>query len=176
MSTAEYGSLTAITHDDAGLIDVTTNINTPVPPGAKGWKIEFSQPSWQGEKVLSEARTFNGAILFPTFTPSGNTVTRTCTAQSGTNALYIVNAADGRPTLNRDGDAGLEAEDRAGRLDQHGIAPSAAIFFPTPDPGCTGSACTPPPVCLVGVEQCGISFSSDPVKTFWSSGDTDIAN
>jgi type IV pilus assembly protein PilY1 len=173
MNATEYSSLVPITHTDSGLIDVTTNIDAAIPTGAKGWKIELSQPSWSGEKVLAEARTFNGAILFPTFAPVGNTATQTCTAQSGTNALYIVNAANGRPVLNRDGDATLEAEDRSGRLDQHGIAPPVAVFFPTPDPGCTGEACTPPPVCLVGVEHCGISFSNDPVKTFWTNQDTD---
>lgn len=173
MSAADWTAYTPITHTDTGLVNVTADANATIPVGSKGWKIELSQPSWSGEKVLSEARTFNGAILFPTFTPSGNTTTTSCTAQSGTNALYVVRTDNGGPVLNRDGDATPEVEDRSGRLDQHGIAPSAAIFFPTPDPGCVGAACKPPPVCLVGVEQCGISFTNDPVKTFWSNQDTD---
>jgi type IV pilus assembly protein PilY1 len=172
---SDYSTVTPILHTSTNLIDVTTNINPTIPSSAAGWKIELSQPSWGGEKVLAEARTFNGAILFPTYKPIGNTVVNTCSASAGTNYLYIVSALDGRPTLNRDNDATLEVEDRVGRLDQSGIAPPAAVFFPTPDPGCVGEACTPPPVCLVGVEQCGISFTNNPVKTFWNNQDTDVA-
>lgn len=174
MSSTDWASHTPITHVDTALIDVTTNLNPTMPVGARGWKIHLNSPSWGGEKVLSEARTFNGSILFPTFKPTGNMTTAACTAQSGTNALYIVSASDGRPAIDRDADGTFEGEDRTGRLDQHGIAPSAAIFFPTPDPGCTGAACNPPPVCLIGVEQCGVSFNNIPVKTFWASQDTDV--
>jgi len=60
-------------------------------------------------------------------------------------------------------------------MDQHGIAPEAVILFPSPDDpsSCTGQACSPPPVCLVGVESCGVSFTNDPVKTFWYQRDID---
>ena len=75
--------------------------------------------------------------------------------------------------LNRDGDATLDAEERGGELGPAGIAPWAA-GHPHPDPGCVGEACSPPPVCLVGVEQCGISFTNDPVKTFWNREDVDV--
>jgi hypothetical protein len=156
------------------LVDVTTNIDAPIPNGARGWRIDLNSPTWGGEKVLSEATTFGGAIIFPTYKPSGNTTTTTCTAQAGTNALYIVNAADGRPVLNRDNDTTMEPEDRAGRLNQGGIAPPAVIFFPTPDENCTGAACKPAPVCLVGVEHCGQSFDNKPKRTFWSTRDTDL--
>lgn len=173
MTSADWTAHTVITNNDANLIDVTTNASPTIPSTAKGWKIQLNSPSWGGEKVLSEALTFNGSILLPTFKPSGNTTVNTCTAQSGSNAIYVLNVQDGSPTIDRDGDGTFEVEDRSGRLDQHGIAPSAAVFFPTPDPNCTGAACNPPPVCLVGVEECGVSFSVNPVKTFWTREDTD---
>lgn len=173
MSDADWTAYTPITHTDSNLIDVTTNANAVIPATARGWKIELSQPSWQGEKVLSEARTFNNSILFPTFSPVGNTQTTSCTAQTGTNTLYVVRIDNGGPVLNRDGNATPDVVDRSIPLKQHGIAPSAAVFFPTPDPDCEGAACKPAPVCLVGVEHCGISFTNDPVKTFWNNRDAD---
>jgi hypothetical protein len=49
------------------------------------------------------------------------------------------------------------------------------IIFPSPDDptNCQGAACSPPPVCLVGLENCGVKFADAPVKTFWSQKDVD---
>lgn len=172
MTATQWSTHDVINAED--LVDVTTNATPVMPVNARGWKIDLNAPSWGGEKVLSEARTFAGSIIFPTYKPSGNSVTTSCTAQAGTNALYVVNVLDGSPPLNRDGDATPEPEDRAGSLDQSGIAPPAAIFFPTPEENCTGAECKPPPACLVGVENCGLHFSNAPKKTFWSNQDTDV--
>lgn len=165
LTQTEYNSLVAIVDNEAAatpdLVNVTTDFNPTIPVTAKGWKINFSN----GEKVLSDSTTFNGSILFSTFTPT-RTSAGSCSARAGTNKFYAVSATDGMP-VRRDADADIDADDRARELEQGGIAPSAVILFPTPDDNCTGAACSPPPVCLVGPESCGISFTNAPVKTFW---------
>jgi hypothetical protein len=74
--------------------------------------------------------------------------------------------------LNRDGSAdadgnvskiGDEIEDRWDDLSQGGIAPEPVILFPE----------TSVPTCIVGVESCGVSFSNDPVRTFWYQRNTE---
>ena len=169
---ADYDTLTPILDNTVDLIDITDTNNATVPTTAKGWKIELRRPSWRGEKVLAEALTFNGAIMFTTFTPAAGSVGQ-CTARSGSGRLYIVSAENGRPFADRDGDGDFEAEERHNPLGPGIIPPQPIILFPTPDPDCEGAACNPPPVCLVGVEQCGVSFSNEPVRTFWSNQDAD---
>lgn len=172
MTAAEYSSMVAITDTDPGLVDVTTSASPTIPAGSKGWKIELrSGSTWAGEKVLSAARTFDGAIIFSTYAPVGNTTPQTCGASAGTNTAYAVRSSDGGAAYDRDGDGVFETSDRQQQLDQQGIAPSAVVLFPTPDPTCTGSACQPPPVCLIGVEDCGVDFSNTPKRTFWSQED-----
>lgn len=176
MTVAEYNTMTAdpiVDNPSAttpDLVDITTTNGTPtIPVTASGWKINFTN----GEKVLSDAQTFGGSVLFSTFTPSGNTTQNACSARSGTNRFYSMLALNGRAHVDRDGDGTFEAEDRNEELEQSGIAPTAVILFPTADIGCTGQACSPPPVCLVGPESCGISFTNDPVKTFWMQKEVD---
>jgi type IV pilus assembly protein PilY1 len=163
-----YDSFTPTTDVSSLLVDLTTDINPTMPVNALGWKINLAK----GEKVLAEARTFAGTVLFPTYTPIAGTV-NACTAQGGKNLLYTVSALDAKPPFDRDGNATVDLSDRIGgvngALDQTGIAPEPTILFPSPnDPDtCVGQACTPAPVCKVGVESCGVTFSNDPVKTFW---------
>lgn len=72
---------------------------------------------------------------------------------------------DGDP----DGEDPDSAEDRDNELAQSGIAPEVVWLFPSPeDPeNCVGAACRPDPVCLVGLENCGVTINLAPVRTFW---------
>lgn len=160
-----YNNFTTITDTDSNLIDVTSTVNPTISPTDVGWKIRLVT----GEKSLAEARTFQGSILFTTFNPGTGTVVNGCRSIAGINSLYAVRVSDGAPPRDRDGDATLETEDRRTELRQQGLAPEAVILFPSPDDpaNCVGQACSPPPVCLVGVEACGVSFGNGPVKTFW---------
>jgi type IV pilus assembly protein PilY1 len=173
MTQAEYNSFTVIADTDATLIDVTSTVNPTLADLGAGWKITLPA----GEKVLAEARTFQGAVLFSSYDPDGGVSNQNsaCTATQGSNDLWIVKALNAAPFADRDGDATLETEDRRGDLSQQGIAPEAVIIFPSPDDptNCQGAACSPPPVCLVGLENCGITFTDAPVKTFWSQKDVD---
>jgi type IV pilus assembly protein PilY1 len=175
---AAYNSFAFVTDTDTNLIDVTTDINPTIPPNALGWKMDLSAPSWQGEKVLSESITFANTIIFTTYLPqAGEAIegSNSCVARQGRNRLYAVSAVDGSPVLNRDNSAdgegnvsptGDEVEDRWGDLSQSGIAPEPVILFPE----------TSVPTCIVGVEGCGVSFTNDPVRTFWNQRDTEGSN
>ncbi len=171
----QYDNFPIIVESNAKLINVTTDINPTMPADALGWRINLD--SAKGEKVLAEARTFGGDILFTTYLPNAGSLVpgqNTCVARQGANRLWTVRAADGRPVLNRDGSAAPDGstdkpdspEDRWGGLAQSGIAPEPVILFPE----------TSQPTCIVGVEQCGITLTNDPVKTFWNSRDTDKSN
>ena len=72
---------------------------------------------------------------------------------------------DGTP----DGEDPDSAEDRDSELAQSGIAPEVVWLFPSPeDPvNCVGAECRPDPVCLVGLENCGVGVNLAPVRTFW---------
>jgi type IV pilus assembly protein PilY1 len=173
MSQDEYNTFTVIADNNATLIDVTSTVNPTLADLGAGWKITLPA----GEKVLSEARTFQGAVLFSSYDPDGGKANQVsaCTATQGSNDLWIVKALNAAPFADRDVDGTLETEDRRGDLSQQGIAPEAVIIFPSPDDptNCQGAACSPPPVCLVGLENCGITFTDAPVKTFWSQKDVD---
>jgi type IV pilus assembly protein PilY1 len=173
MTQAQYNAFTVIADNNATLIDVTSNLTPTIADLGAGWKITLAS----GEKVLSEARTFQGAILFSTYDPDAGNANQVsaCTATQGRNGLWIVKALNAAPFADRDGDATIETEDRRDDLAQQGIAPEAVIIFPSPDDpaNCQGAACSPAPVCLVGLENCGVSFTDAPIKTFWSQRDVD---
>ncbi len=174
----EYNSFAFVEDNSTSLIDVSTNINPTIPFNALGWKMDLSVPSWQGEKVLAESLTFANTIIFTTYLPQAGPAvpgSNVCVARQGRNRLYAVSAVDGSPVLNRDNSAdadgnvstdGDEIEDRWGDLNQGGIAPEAVILFPQ----------NSVPTCIVGVEACGVSFTNDPVRTFWYQRDTEGSN
>jgi len=175
MTQAQHNAFTPITENNTKLIDVTADIAPSMPADAVGWKINLQAAD--GEKVLAEARTFDNKILFTSYLPNqGATVpgSNSCVARQGINRLYTVNALNARPVLNREGSTGPDGEplepdapeDRYRDLSQSGIAPEPVILFPE----------TSIPTCIVGVEQCGVSFTNDPVRTFWNRQDTDSGN
>lgn len=174
----DYDTFAFITDASTKLVDVTTNIKPTIPADAAGWKMDLSNPSWQGEKALAESITFAGTIIFTTYLPqAGDEIkgSNACIARQGKNRLYAIHALDGSPVTNRDGskdpdgnvsDVPDSVTDRWGELNQSGIAPEAVILFPE----------TSVPACIVGVESCGVSFTNDPVRTFWYQRDTEGSN
>jgi Tfp pilus tip-associated adhesin PilY1 len=94
-----------------------------------GWKINMNDPSWRGEKNLSEATTAAGVIFFTTFTPLGEDPNDPCLSRS-LNRVWGVYAASGDPFTHWvDGETGkLEADDRHTDLAQNGIASTVQIF------------------------------------------------
>ena len=192
------GSLTpcheVITEDD--LVDLTDTVGVdataavPVsyPSGVAGWRIALEV---DGEKVLAEARTFQGDVFFTTYAPVPRDLTADgCGIKFGLNKLFVVDAVDARPVYNYDAQTGESVEDRSNELAQGSIAPEVVFIFPTPPtvaatepppncastPGCDVNDPTTwprlpgpalPPVCLVGLETCGFGLANPPVRTYW---------
>ncbi len=98
LTQAQLDALTPIRHAD--LVSITA-VSTTVDTGTAGWRIDLKSGGRQGEKVLSEARTFANRVMFSTFKPS--TASASCEPQLGSNRIYAMSVYDGRPVLNLDG-------------------------------------------------------------------------
>jgi type IV pilus assembly protein PilY1 len=174
---AEYGSRTVLT--DTDLSDIT-DINTGavrVPEGKPGWRLELRLPGgFAGEKVLAESRTFNNAVLFPTYLPQGGTAG--CGPLGG-NRVYAVSVLDGQPIIDINRDGRTEPSDRYTDLAQGGIAPEVSFFFlPKELQGGTGGgqgSADPnrrPVLCSVGLEVLPnlCRDAGTAVRTYWRQG------
>jgi type IV pilus assembly protein PilY1 len=175
LTQAQYDAATVITEADANLIDVTIDIAPTIPAGASGWRMDLQRPAtgWVGEKSLAEARTIESMIQFTTYEPHSDSTgaTASCAPAVGTNRLYTVSAFTGAPVFDRENpeDPPDSVDDRDTELAQGGIAPEVVWLFPSPDDpvNCVGAECRPDPVCLVGLENCGVGVNLAPVRTFW---------
>ena len=158
-----YDNYTVIT--EADLVEVSGSVRTVISPAKKGWM--FTMPA--NQKVLAGSITFDDSIFFVGFSPEAN-LTDICQPSAGKNFLYRVSVENGDPVVNNlDTLDPLDADDeRMKQLAQGGIAPTPAFLFPSPDPGCTGSACSPPPIYCVGVECGNPGFNNNPVRTLWT--------
>ncbi len=175
LTQAQYDAATVITEADVNLIDITDDIAPTIPAGASGWRLDLRRPSaaWTGEKSLSEARTIESMIQFTTYEPNNDSTSNSssCAPGVGTNRLYTISAYTGAPVFDRENpeDPPDSADDRETELAQGGIAPEVVWLFPSPDDPttCVGAECRPDPVCLVGLENCGVGVNLAPVRTFW---------
>ncbi len=175
LTQAQYDAATAITEADATLIDITTTITPTIPPGASGWRLDLRRPSagFTGEKSLAEARTIESMIQFTTYEPNNDSTpaSNSCSPGVGTNRLYSISAYTGAPVFDRENpeDPPDSVDDRETELAQGGIAPEVVWLFPSPDDpvNCVGAECRPDPVCLVGLENCGVGVNLNPVRTYW---------
>ncbi|HET7201966.1 MAG TPA: hypothetical protein VFI92_01235 [Steroidobacteraceae bacterium] len=157
-------------HDDArtalALVDVTTSV--PAMTG-RGWKFNLDE---SGEKSLAESRTFQGGVYFTTYAPRIVVATPeeqellSCAPKFGINKLYIINAATGSwfADLDTSTEGASSLSDRVRELAQGSIAPEAVFIFPTPEN--EGDPAVPP-VCLIGLENCGTGLLNPPVRTYW---------
>ncbi len=169
LTQAEYDDTTLWTvRTDSDIVDITDDVTPSLDDDVPGWQLQLRVT---GEKVLSESRTFNNSIFFPTYIPSGASLSA-CDPPEGSNRVYVVSAFDGSPRVEQDGVASdpdndghpdLTADDRFTSLEQHGIAPETVMLFPG-----GGGGGEDPVVCLNGVEVLNVceEFSSR-VRTFW---------
>jgi len=175
LSQDQYDAATAITEADPNLIDITDTLSPTIPSGAAGWRLDLRRPGkgFTGEKSLSEGRTIQSMIQFTTYEPNSDSTesSASCAPGRGTNRLYTISAFTGAPIINRENPADPpdSVDDRDTELAQGGIAPEVVWLFPSPEnpTTCVGKDCRPDPVCLVGLESCGVGVSLAPVRTFW---------
>jgi type IV pilus assembly protein PilY1 len=160
---AAYDSYDIITPAD--LVDVSGQTQTVISQSDRGWK--FTLPP--NEKILAGSLTFNNEIFFVAFEPNSEAAVA-CGHKRGTNYLYRVNVINGDPIVPNIETLSPALSDAARRqtLAQGGIAPSPTFLFPSPDPDCTGEACSPPPIGCVGVECFDPGFENFPVRTLWT--------
>ncbi len=162
LTQAEYDAITPITESD--LVEISGQVGTVIGQNNAGWK--FTLPADQ--KVFSNSVTFNNEIFFVAF--SADTAgAAICSAGTGRNFLYRVSVKNGDPIADLDSIVpGEEDNERVEELAQGGIAPSPAFLFPSPEPGCTGEECSPPPIGCIGVECFDPGFENFPVRTLWT--------
>lgn len=154
---------------EGDLVEVSGSIGTAIGTADRGWK--FTLPS--NQKVLATSITFNNDVFFVAFSPD-TAAAATCGAGKGRNFLYRVSVKNGDPVGDLDNIApGDEDAARVTDLAQGGIAPSPRFLFPSPDAGCTGEECSPPPLYCVGVECGDPDFGNNPVRTLWTQDGID---
>lgn len=82
----------------------------------------------EGEKVLSRAMTFGGAILFTTFSPTGTTSSE-CGPDTGQSRFYALDQKWGVPVLDLDNDGTIDTDDASTTLAHAGIAPRPVVIY-----------------------------------------------
>ncbi|MCY1293073.1 hypothetical protein D9M70_423210 [compost metagenome] len=128
-------------------------VNSALLNSSSGWFVRFPQ----GEKVLSASVSFQGAVLFSTFSPNGQTVT-TCGPDVGSGRFYAMSLIDASAVFTKNIN-GTETPSRSFNLIRGGIPPSPAVILG--DGGAT---------VLVGSEKPSGSGGDDLKCTFTSSG------
>ncbi|MGH8562941.1 MAG: pilus assembly protein [Gammaproteobacteria bacterium] len=161
-------------YDVTSMIDFSSTQQTELE-SSQGWMIRMVDAgtgSFVGEKALTEAVTFNGVVLFATFTPVATASTNACSPSQGTGRVYAVNVLNGNPVYNLDqaGDPNdLAGTDRSLDLVRTGLPPDIVILFPRPDPNNPGSE---GPVALAGPEVLNeLDLKNPIVKTYWYADD-----
>jgi hypothetical protein len=86
----------------------------------------------------------------------------------------VVDVFNGAPTIDRNNDGTLTADERSQDLRQTGIAPETAFLFPPPNSSGSGGGATSgggTVVCLSGAEVLGVCNNfNQRVKTYWREG------
>ena len=140
---------TAITEND--LYNTTSNIigegtQTQIDAAraslntSNGWFIELNEPdgSFIGEKIISKSVTFNGILIFSSFTPVDQAIASTSCVGNGISSAWAINLLNGQPVFNFDTtNNDLTRSDRKGVLNLQGLPPSPTILFPGDGGGVT---------------------------------------
>lgn len=163
LSQIDYDSYSVATNTD--FIEVGGTTQAVVTAADRGWK--FTLPADQ--MVLSDATVFNDELFFVAFSPD-SVAAQDCSVRVGRNFLYRVSILNGDPIVaDISTVTNLTADiERVTELQQGGIAPSPRFLFPSPDSGCYGAACSPPPLGCIGVECFEPNFRNSPVRTLWT--------
>jgi hypothetical protein len=163
---------------DGSLTDITPNVsNTRVPAAAPGWKLELQlYGGWSGEKVLGEAITIDGTLLFTSYQPQSVGQIDPCQPANGINRAYALRVDEGKPAVDFNNDHQIDNHDASQLLAQTGIAGEVSLAIESTagqDPNRNGAlapvdALGRRALCVVGVEvlqHCVVPGSV--VRTFW---------
>jgi type IV pilus assembly protein PilY1 len=171
----DYDRSTPLT--DSILTDKTLDVLGRIPHDSKGWKLELSlNGGWVGEKVLAEATTINGTILFPTYQPRPPDSAAPCVPGTGINRAYALSVETGRPTIDFNDNMQITAADAFTTLAQAGIAGEISFVLDTSaaPPNDPNQGRIPRDslgrrgLCVVGVEVMRNCVApGNTVRTFW---------
>lgn len=138
-----------------------------------GWYLWLNQVeggAFVGEKVLERPVTFAGQIMFTTYTPGGDQ-TVACAPEQGTGRVYVLNASDGTPVIDRNPDhqgTDLSRIDRSQTLRKGGLPPGVTIFFPDNGSSDGTADSQGDPLVFVGTERVETRLANrSPVRTYW---------
>ncbi len=167
----QYNNLAPVT--DAQLTDVTEDLgNTVLPRDAAGWKLELRRNGgWVGEKVLADAVTIDGTVLFTTYQPERAADLDPCLPANGRNRVYALKVDNAAPALDLNDNRRLDNGDLSQDLATRGIAGEVTLVIESRDAnnrGNDGDALGRRSFCAVGVEV--LSKCVNPggvVRTFW---------
>jgi type IV pilus assembly protein PilY1 len=130
LNQSQFDALTPIRDGDLTPI---VAVDTIVPQGSAGWRLDLDDGGWIGEKVLAEARTFNNEVIFTTFRPDASITN--CVPQLGRNRIYRMSIFNGNPVTNLDGSLDPDDLTISDIFDENqgGILPTAQAFFMSSD-------------------------------------------
>ncbi len=163
--------ITYTTRYEGELLDVTSTLDiaglsdNDKAKLSKGWYLRLTA---NGEKSLATALTVDGRVLITTFIPADQTqanLTDVCAPSQGSARLYALDAENGLPVANLDGQGGNSPQDftlndRFYDLKRRGIAPEVTIIFPE-----HGNLS---PIPIVGTELVPeLKVDNSPQATYW---------
>jgi type IV pilus assembly protein PilY1 len=162
---------------DTDLVEVSTNpAGSTVTTASKGWKYTLNR-NGDGEKVLAEATTVDGVVLFPTYEPVAVGVQDPCSPGS-INRVYALTAFAGKPAINfqdaqqNQDDDGIGNEDVFTQLGQQGIAGAVNVALIRPQNGGNNGNNAPRTLCLAGVEVLSRCLDvGGTIRTYWQRND-----
>lgn len=186
LTQSAYNAFTPVTENDLENIS-SDPAGSRVPVESRGWYLELGDGGNRaGEKVLAEALTVNGTILFPTYQPTPPSSIDPCRPSTGTNRVYALSVDAGRPAIDFSDDQVLTNDDLFTELAQAGIAGEVGYTFESvSDLGGVGGGDGQPGSgngegaegvdalgrrgsCVVGVEVLKKCVNpGDVVRTFW---------
>jgi type IV pilus assembly protein PilY1 len=129
LTQAQYDSATPVRDND--LVNITpTPAQTAVPSNAPGWKLEMTlHGGWTGEKILAEALTVEGTILFTSYQPVPASNVDPCRPSSGINRAYALRVDTGLAAIDFNETGIIDVADMSTELQQTGIAGSVSLIF-----------------------------------------------
>jgi type IV pilus assembly protein PilY1 len=129
LTQSQYESATPVR--DADLVNITpTPAQTTVPSNARGWKLEMTlNGGWTGEKILAEALTVEGTILFTSYQPVAASNVDPCRPSNGINRAYALRVDTGLAAIDFNETGAVDVDDMSTELQQTGIAGSVSLIF-----------------------------------------------
>jgi type IV pilus assembly protein PilY1 len=169
LTQTQYNSATAIR--DSDLTDITpTPEQAAVPSSAPGWKLELDlNGGWIGEKILAEALTIDGTILFPSYQPVPASSADPCLPANGINRAYALRVDTGRAAIDFNDSGTVDSSDLSQLLQQSGIAGEISFILENVGRDAAGAdALGRRSFCVVGTEILGrCVVPGSVVRNYW---------